>query len=145
MQTRCSKKGCKKHEKYSKMEATWEPKSRNSRLKTRSENWCEKRVACPDLPGGSAVCGWHPLKTNHLFSSRLSSRVSSRLGIFSRLRTSCHVSRSRLSCHALTFVPFCVFRRVLSSCWRLASRYLSRQGIVRNVERRSAGSWTLDR
>ena len=58
------------------------------------------------MQDGSAACGGRLLKTYHLFSSRLSSRVSSRLGIFTRLRTSCHVSRSRLSCQAFIFVSF---------------------------------------
>ena len=56
------------------------------------------------MPGGSAVC---PLKTNHLVSSRFSSRISSRLSAFSRLGTSCHVSRSGLSCLAFIFVTIC--------------------------------------
>ena len=96
-----------KHEQFFKTEATWEPKSRTSLSKTRSVNRCEKRGQCPDPPGGSAVCGGHPLKTNHLVSSRFSSRISSRLSAFSRLGTSCHVSRSGLSCLAFIFVTIC--------------------------------------
>ena len=54
MQTRCSKNGCKKHEKCSKMEPEWEPKSRKNKSKTRSENQCEKGDDRADAMGGSA-------------------------------------------------------------------------------------------
>ena len=140
MQIRCSKKWCKKHEKCSKMEPTLGQKSRKSLSKTRSENRCEKRGECPDPPGGSAVCGGHPLKTNHLVSSRFSSRISSRLSAFSRLGTSCHVSRSGLSCLAFIFVTICASSdaswRLVTVLWRLVYHVcLPRQctSIVRNV------------
>ena len=67
MQIRCSKKGCKKREKGSKMEPKWEPKSRTSQAKTRSENSCEKRAAC--LAVRPHVAGAF-LRLNNLFSSR---------------------------------------------------------------------------
>ena len=74
--------------------------------KKTSGNRCEKRVPWAWALGGSAVCGGHPLKTYHLFSSLLSSRISSRLGAFSRLGMSCYVSRSRLSYQGFIFVNF---------------------------------------
>ena len=110
MQIRCSKKGCKKHEKCSKMEPKWEPKSRKSLSKTRSENRCEKRGECPDPPGGSAVCGGHPLKTNNLVSSRFSSRIASR-DVLSRFEEWSVLSNSPLaSCIS------CVFARSMYKC-----------------------------
>ena len=54
MQIRCSKKGCKKHEKCSKMEPKWEPKSMKNWSKTRSENRCEKRTRLCNGLGRSA-------------------------------------------------------------------------------------------
>ena len=65
MQIPCSKKGCKKHDKCSKMEPKWKSKSRTNRQKTRSGNRCEKRGACPDPPGGSAAWAGAPLRLNH--------------------------------------------------------------------------------
>ena len=67
------------------------------------------------MPGGSAVCGGHPLKTNHLSSSRFSSRVSSRLGIFSRLRTSCTFARFLHLPTRLLFSSIVMYRLVFWS------------------------------
>ena len=102
MQIRCSKKWCKKHEKCSKMEPKWEQKSWKSLSKTRSENRCEKRGECPE--GRRCVAA---TLLRLIISSRFSSRISSRLSAFSRLGTSCHVSRSGLSCLAFIFVTIC--------------------------------------
>ena len=87
MQNPCSKKLCKKPDKTSQMESKREPKSIANQEKTRSGNRCEKRGACPDLPGGSAACSGAASKTKsslldsfssssrHLFSSRLRFRL----------------------------------------------------------------------
>ena len=55
MQIRCSKKGCKKHEKCSKMEPKWNPESRKSQSKKRSKNRCEKGT--PRTPQGRMSAG----------------------------------------------------------------------------------------
>ena len=68
------------------------------------------------MQDGSAACGGRLLKTYHLFSSRVSSRLSSRLGVFSRLGTSCHVSKFVSSARHLFSYHFWVFGRVLTSC-----------------------------
>ena len=79
------------------------------------------------------------LGLNHLFSSRLSSR----LGVFSRLGTSCHVSRSRLSCQASVFVPLLRLRTRLDVLYHRMSGQicLSRQRKNKYLKRAVFGNF----
>ena len=116
MQIRCSKKGCKKHEKCSKMEPKWEPKSRKSLSKRRSENLCEKRTACPDPPGGSAGRAGAPILSSRL-RLRLAFVFASSLAVFHCLTTTffvptvaiCHPASSRQTSFDVLWRLFNVF------------------------------------
>ena len=123
MQIRCSKKGCKQHEKCLKTEPKWEPKSRKHQSKTRSENRCEKGDTCK-------MCRRHVagafLRLNHLFSSRprlvFVSFSSSRLRLVSSSpECSFSVQTSNFSSHLRHF------KRRSASCnvtWRLVTSVL---------------------
>ena len=89
MQTRCSKRGCKKHDKCSKMEPEWEPKSRKSRSKTRSEKRCEKEHTCK-------------MGRRHVAGAFLRLIISSRL-VFRLVLTSFHVSERLVTSREVVF------------------------------------------
>ena len=88
MQIRCSKKGCKKHEKLSKMEPEWEPESRKTQ-KTRSEKRCEKEHTCK-------------MGRRHVAGAFLRLIISSRL-VFRLVLTSLHVSERLVTSREAVF------------------------------------------
>ena len=104
------------------MPKTWKGLQHGARMGTKIEKKLVKNEVRKTMrkrahmQDGSAACGGRLLKTYHLFSSRLSSHLSSRLGVFSRLGTSCHVSKFVSSARHLFSYPFWVFGCVLTSC-----------------------------
>ena len=82
-------KGMQKHEKCSKLEAEWEPKSRKSRTETRSEKRCEKEHTCK-------------MGRRHVAGAFLRLIISSRL-VFRLVLTSFHVSERLVTPREVVF------------------------------------------